>query len=163
MNLRPQVRKWAILLAAPALMAAQSTGKISRPGRDEWVEEPTGSMANCPRLHVETPGGASEVGGGTSSEIAYRVVKHVRARDEQDARRKFIAAVLQAKRAGDQATLSLDSQRRHSEVGADFFVTVPKSMLQARAETAGGNVLIENRSEERRVGKECRSRWSPYH
>ena len=23
--------------------------------------------------------------------------------------------------------------------------------------------LIANRSEERRVGKECRSRWSPYH
>ena len=23
--------------------------------------------------------------------------------------------------------------------------------------------LIEARSEERRVGKECRSRWSPYH
>ena len=23
--------------------------------------------------------------------------------------------------------------------------------------------LWENRSEERRVGKECRSRWSPYH
>ena len=22
---------------------------------------------------------------------------------------------------------------------------------------------IDNRSEERRVGKECRSRWSPYH
>src|SRR2546425_13117941 len=31
----------------------------------------------------------------------------------------------------------------------------------------GGNhmlhVLRRNRSEERRVGKECRSRWSPYH
>ena len=24
-------------------------------------------------------------------------------------------------------------------------------------------VLVVNRSEERRVGKECRSRWSPYH
>ena len=24
-------------------------------------------------------------------------------------------------------------------------------------------VIIEGRSEERRVGKECRSRWSPYH
>ena len=23
--------------------------------------------------------------------------------------------------------------------------------------------VIDNRSEERRVGKECRSRWSPYH
>src|SRR2546429_5267844 len=25
------------------------------------------------------------------------------------------------------------------------------------------NVVIQKRSEERRVGKECRSRWSPYH
>src|SRR2546429_8484901 len=27
----------------------------------------------------------------------------------------------------------------------------------------GPQTIIENRSEERRVGKECRSRWSPYH
>src|SRR5256885_16865267 len=27
----------------------------------------------------------------------------------------------------------------------------------------GLSMVIENRSEERRVGKECRSRWSPYH
>ena len=29
----------------------------------------------------------------------------------------------------------------------------------------GGQTILEiqNRSEERRVGKECRSRWSPYH
>ena len=26
-----------------------------------------------------------------------------------------------------------------------------------------GNMDTDNRSEERRVGKECRSRWSPYH
>ena len=26
-----------------------------------------------------------------------------------------------------------------------------------------GNVSMTTRSEERRVGKECRSRWSPYH
>src|SRR5256885_9399609 len=26
-----------------------------------------------------------------------------------------------------------------------------------------GDVGIDHRSEERRVGKECRSRWSPYH
>ena len=25
------------------------------------------------------------------------------------------------------------------------------------------DIVIEERSEERRVGKECRSRWSPYH
>ena len=28
---------------------------------------------------------------------------------------------------------------------------------------AMGIVVAEGRSEERRVGKECRSRWSPYH
>ena len=31
------------------------------------------------------------------------------------------------------------------------------------AEISFGNVLLQLRSEERRVGKECRSRWSPYH
>ena len=29
--------------------------------------------------------------------------------------------------------------------------------------TSGGAVFLQHRSEERRVGKECRSRWSPYH
>ena len=27
----------------------------------------------------------------------------------------------------------------------------------------GKNLELQERSEERRVGKECRSRWSPYH
>ena len=30
-------------------------------------------------------------------------------------------------------------------------------------ETPAGTILLKARSEERRVGKECRSRWSPYH
>ena len=41
---------------------------------------------------------------------------------------------------------------------------------QKQAETGAAGVLdhtvlmpLMNRSEERRVGKECRSRWSPYH
>ena len=28
---------------------------------------------------------------------------------------------------------------------------------------ANGSIVTAKRSEERRVGKECRSRWSPYH
>ena len=27
----------------------------------------------------------------------------------------------------------------------------------------GSDIIFKARSEERRVGKECRSRWSPYH
>ena len=34
---------------------------------------------------------------------------------------------------------------------------------QSRITQAGAEVFKEERSEERRVGKECRSRWSPYH
>src|SRR5258707_7184582 len=34
---------------------------------------------------------------------------------------------------------------------------------QMRAAVALRDVVGEARSEERRVGKECRSRWSPYH
>src|SRR2546430_762134 len=33
----------------------------------------------------------------------------------------------------------------------------------SKASTKQGSVLNHMRSEERRVGKECRSRWSPYH
>ena len=36
-------------------------------------------------------------------------------------------------------------------------------MLGAYSEISLSGVTAVNRSEERRVGKECRSRWSPYH
>ena len=41
-------------------------------------------------------------------------------------------------------------------------ITDPRSETSIRGKSAlsTGN---KNRSEERRVGKECRSRWSPYH
>ena len=39
-----------------------------------------------------------------------------------------------------------------------FAVYVPQGPVEALIQTFG-----VKRSEERRVGKECRSRWSPYH
>src|ERR1039457_1566107 len=40
-----------------------------------------------------------------------------------------------------------------------------EDLIHPRHRRGGGNVGIGfiDRSEERRVGKECRSRWSPYH
>ena len=50
---------------------------------------------------------------------------------------------------------------------ADVFITTAciddKLLLCALPSDAPGLSLEQNRSEERRVGKECRSRWSPYH
>src|SRR2546430_1238380 len=57
--------------------------------------------------------------------------------------------------------ITLDEDRQHALArGAFSFVTKPTT-------TEGVDAAItrikEYRSEERRVGKECRSRWSPYH
>ena len=43
--------------------------------------------------------------------------------------------------------------------GEDTYVTSLKKLLEEK----GNKVYLYSRSEERRVGKECRSRWSPYH
>src|SRR5256885_15636446 len=37
------------------------------------------------------------------------------------------------------------------------------AIVHARTAVLGGLSPKDNRSEERRVGKECRSRWAPYH
>src|SRR3712207_3080390 len=42
-------------------------------------------------------------------------------------------------------------------------VTAWQGLFDQAQLTARQTVLIHGRSEERRVGKECRSRWSPYH
>src|SRR5260221_4649210 len=39
----------------------------------------------------------------------------------------------------------------------------PERILEVIGSGAGTSRIFELRSEERRVGKECRSRWSPYH
>ena len=55
----------------------------------------------------------------------------------------------------------------HAEVGGDGEDAEGLFSLDVRAD--GSHALItgttgsDDRSEERRVGKECRSRWSPYH
>src|SRR3712207_1976811 len=44
-------------------------------------------------------------------------------------------------------------------------VSMPTHFMQSTHNTIASLIAIHtaNRSEERRVGKECRSRWSPYH
>src|SRR2546429_4456739 len=67
------------------------------------------------------------------------------------------------------------SRRRHTRCSRDWSSDVCSSDLENAAkrrwlhaksqiEPVGGEALDhKTRSEERRVGKECRSRWSPYH
>ena len=50
-------------------------------------------------------------------------------------------------------------------IGRHPDLTLQNSRLKAFVDTVNHrpDFYDDNRSEERRVGKECRSRWSPYH
>src|SRR3989454_4617326 len=48
-------------------------------------------------------------------------------------------------------------------VAAGFWMFWPTITALIQELTPEGEFIKSNRSEERRVGKECRSRWSPYH
>ena len=53
---------------------------------------------------------------------------------------------------------------RERDAGADGLIEGRNAVTEAlRAGTPIDKIFIARRSEERRVGKECRSRWSPYH
>ena len=73
-------------------------------------------------------------------------------------------------KAKAEAALANDKEEQTADSTALFFnalqgtdsqVTIQNNLAELTVATKGGR--ISSRSEERRVGKECRSRWSPYH
>ena len=54
-------------------------------------------------------------------------------------------------------------ERIMSEEGLPPLQATKKAMGQISGAVIGITAVLTTRSEERRVGKECRSRWSPYH
>ena len=74
---------------------------------------------------------------------------------------KLSASYGSGDRFGDQLSLSA----RLSQVESDGYREYHHSLQQALSFGAEyrGEKATYQRSEERRVGKECRSRWSPYH
>ena len=55
------------------------------------------------------------------------------------------------------------AHKTHTIVRGDVRLTVLTPCLLRVEVQRHGKFCDEPRSEERRVGKECRSRWSPYH
>ena len=86
--------------------------------------------------------------------------------------RRDDSAVSAARSAYDDAQGRLDQQARQAYMfgpalgleavlGADSLADLSDRM--EFVETVSRSQAAASRSEERRVGKECRSRWSPYH
>ena len=77
--------------------------------------------------------------------------------------RSWMRAMLRRSRVENEMDAEL---RFHIEAFGEDLVRsgVPRQEAYRRARLAfGGIERAKERSEERRVGKECRSRWSPYH
>src|SRR2546427_930950 len=58
--------------------------------------------------------------------------------------------------------------RRRTSLNKSYTATILGEVREVRGFNEKGNLVMADgeefvRSEERRVGKECRSRWSPYH
>ena len=65
------------------------------------------------------------------------------------------------------AHVEYESNKRHyAHVDCPGHADYVKNMITGAAQMDGAILVVsaaDGRSEERRVGKECRSRWSPYH
>src|ERR1035438_10908654 len=70
---------------------------------------------------------------------------------DRDRANEFIAELHRYEAAGDMPRLQIVRLPQDHTSGAKLGEWTPAAMV------------ADNRSEERRVGKECRSRWSPYH
>ena len=71
--------------------------------------------------------------------------------------------------AGTRLVAICDVDKNHLEAGRQLTAELDASPLTidvsqiADIVSVTSGVPVSSRSEERRVGKECRSRWSPYH
>ena len=63
---------------------------------------------------------------------------------------------------GENVTVTGNTCKRGADYGAKE-VTHPTRIVTSTVCVKNGTIPMVSRSEERRVGKECRSRWSPYH
>ena len=63
-------------------------------------------------------------------------------------------------RVSDGSLVVVEAATNYQIVGKQEISVDENQWVIANKETVGADLL---RSEERRVGKECRSRWSPYH
>ena len=81
--------------------------------------------------------------------------------DDRDApaleRRRFVGGMAEQNQPV-AVPVFVDNHRGHLVGGIDQCLDAPLFAVADELDDA-----VKDRSEERRVGKECRSRWSPYH
>ena len=74
-----------------------------------------------------------------------------------------MGATLKMKECDTMRILVVEDDRLLNHTLCYNLNTAGYTVDSALTKSVAGSFLTKQRSEERRVGKECRSRWSPYH
>src|SRR3989441_11987791 len=91
---------------------------------------------------------------------AHALARHVRMSPQKT---RLVIDLIRGRRAEDALQILRFTPKRAAR---DIEKVLRSAIANAerKAEDAGASLDVDQlRSEERRVGKECRSRWSPYH
>ena len=78
--------------------------------------------------------------------------------------KQFFSEYLDLRKDKDNEALIVESIRNGVEFkGTNLWILIFAIFIASLGLNVNSTAVIIGRSEERRVGKECRSRWSPYH
>ena len=83
--------------------------------------------------------------------------------DDQELIRQSLQIVLEMKEGIEVIATAKDGREVIQEVRKDKPDVILMDVRMPEMDGVQCTQIIKSRSEERRVGKECRSRWSPYH
>src|SRR5256885_1513873 len=144
-----------------ALLAEQAGGRQAQaPSAEASVP-----VAASRSLTLDEPSSLSEL-----ARAGLPVMRHLVCRSEDEVRAAIESLPRPLVAKGVSADLSHKSEHglvrlNIREAGQALAAFGDFSATLARLGAADGGLLLgaQHRSEERRVGKECRSRWSPYH
>src|SRR2546426_1305836 len=138
-----------LALAAIVIAAASVVAALGVRGFLRMLHELAGPAVGDVRALVATIRAEAEGLAGTSRELRQRIVS---AADAAEARLAELDAVFEVVQEEVEATvLDVATTMRTVRRGISLLEWGRRTLKRGK------------RSEERRVGKECRSRWSPYH
>src|SRR2546423_14453352 len=142
----------ALLVAVLGLSAA-SCFAITKEFNQSYPLQPGGAF------ELQNVNGTVDVQGWDRDTIEIHAVKTAK---QKESDLELVSIEVDA-RPGVVSVATRYPQNEGVEVVVEYTVRVPHCAHVDHLGTVNGTLRVSGRSEERRVGKECRSRWSPYH
>jgi len=140
-----QLAAW--ILAATFAAAAQSpTPRLYRGSNSgEWIQEVSGAFSAGKYVRVKSSSGAIRIQGAQQNNITYTIREHVRAANEEGARRELAHMKFTTYSSGETVILRADCEGSNRG-SIDFDIQAPAQTQQVRLETEGGAVTATNLS-----------------